>query len=129
MFVSDLLLCISVMFTSFVGTGIGKYQALLTLLSGLCSLGGQIELMNLGIVMPYAKCDLDVSPTEQGLLTSMSFFGVFGTIYLWGYMADVHGRQMVLRVCLAGGFLFALLSEFVFNVPLMMALRFLTGAL
>lgn len=108
---------------------IGRYQVMLILLSGLCSMGGQLEFLNIGVIMPYAKCDLNLSQTEQGLLASVSFFGIFATIYLWGYMADVSGRQKALKICTAGGFFFAFLSVFAFDVFLLTVLRFITGAL
>lgn len=102
---------------------------MLIVLTGLAALGGLIENLSIGVVMPYAKCDLDISTTQQGLLSSVSFFGIFATLHLWGYLADTYGRQKVLRACVTGGFIFSLMSAFAFDIVTLIVLRFLAGGL
>lgn len=102
---------------------------MLIVLTGLCSLSGLLENLNIGIIMPYAECDLDMSTIERGMLTSVPFFGLFATLYFWGFMADTYGRQKMLRICAAGGFLFEFLSVFSVNVGSLIVLRFLASAL
>lgn len=113
----------------FSQTEIGKCQTILILLTGLCAFGGILENITLSIVVPYAKCELNISSTQQGLLTAVPFVGIFATIYFWGFMADTFGRQGLLRICTAGGFIFAFLSAFAVDVTLLILLRFITGAL
>lgn len=88
-----------------------------------------MENLNISVIMPYAKCDMNISTTEQGLLTSISFLGIFVTLHFWGIMADMYGRQRVLRACALGGFIFSLASAFAFDIILLIVLRFFAGAL
>ena len=80
-------------------------------------------------ITPYAKCDLNLTTKEQGLLSAISYFGNVCTSHLWGFLADTWGRKKVLRVAAAGGFGFSLLSMFAVNTISMIILRFLAGAL
>lgn len=113
----------------FHSTEIGKYQLMLIVMSGLCAMGGSIENLSISVVMPYAKCDLNLSTVEHGLLTSVSFLGIFATLHVSGFLADTFGRQRVLRVCVTGGFIFSFLSAFAFDIVALIVLRFLAGAL
>lgn len=88
-----------------------------------------MENLNISVVMPYAKCDLDISIAQQGLLTSASLLGIFVTLHVWGCLADMYGRQRVLRACVTGGFIFTFISAFAFDIYLLIVLRFLGGAL
>lgn len=80
-------------------------------------------------ITPYAKCDLNLTIKEQGLLSAISYFGNLCTSHLWGFLADTWGRQKVLRVAATGAFAFSFLSMFAVNTISMIVLRFLTGAL
>lgn len=108
---------------------IGRYQVMLIVMTGLCAMGGLVENLNISVIMPYAKCEMNISTTEQGLLTSVSFLGIFVTLHFWGFMADTYGRQRMLRICALGGFIFSFASAFAFDIIILIVLRFLAGAL
>lgn len=108
---------------------IGKFQLMLIVMSGLCAMGGSIENLSISVVMPYAKCDLNISTVEHGLLTSVSILGIFATLHVSEFLADTFGRQRVLRVCVTGGLIFSFISAFAFDIVSLILLRFLACAL
>ena len=107
----------------------GRCQMLLTLLIGISLLGSTIENANVSYILPYAKCDLELSLREQGVLSGISYFGIVFSSHLWGFLADTWGRKKVLRVAAAGAFVFSFLSAFAANTISLILLRFLAGAL
>lgn len=80
-------------------------------------------------VLPYAKCDLELTTRSQGLLSGISYFGVVISAHFWGFLADTWGRKKVLHVAATGGFFFSFLSVFSVNPISMILLRFLAGTL
>lgn len=92
-------------------------------------LGSAIENTNISYILPYAKCDLELTTGEQGLLSAISYLGIVCTSHLWGFLADTWGRQKVLRVAAIGGFVFSFTSAFALNTISMIILRFCAGAL
>lgn len=48
--------------------------------------GVTMEGLNMAIVLPAAKCDIDITTTEQGLINVISFVGVILTSHFWGFM-------------------------------------------
>lgn len=51
-------------------------------------LGSGIENTNISYILPYAKCDLELTTGEQGLLSAISYFGIVFTSHMWGFLAD-----------------------------------------
>lgn len=107
----------------------GKYQYLITFLTGMGILGSAIENTCISYIMPYAKCDLNLTTSEQGLLSAVSYLGIVFTSHIWGFLADTWGRQKVLRVAATGAFIFSFSSAFAVNTLSMILLRFTAGAL
>lgn len=108
--------------------GMGKCQIVLTFLTALSVLGSSIENTNISYILPYAKCDLEPTAGEQGLLSAISYLGIVFTSHCWGFLADTWGRQKVLRVAATGAFIFSFSSAFAINTISMIVLRFLAGA-
>lgn len=108
---------------------IGKCQTILIFLTGLAVMGTVVENIAVSLIFPYARCDLNLTTTEQGILGSVSFLGVVFTSHLWGFLADTWGRQKVLFVATLGGFLFSLLSGIATNTTFLVLLRFIAGSL
>lgn len=69
-------------------TEIGKYQIILTFLTGLGVFGSAIENTNISYILPYAKCDLKLTTGEQGVLSAISYLGIVFTSHLWGFLSD-----------------------------------------
>lgn len=108
---------------------IGKYQKILIILTGLSILSAGLENVNISYVLPYAKCDLKLTLSEQAVLSSVSYIGMLSTAYFWGFLTDNIGRKKVLCAASFGGFFFSFISSFVTNTYVLIALRFLCGAL
>lgn len=102
---------------------------ILIVLTGLGLMGSVIENVNVSYILPFAKCDLKLTTSEQGLLTSVSFLGIVCTSHFWGFLADTWGRQKVIRISTIGGFTFSLFSAFATSTHVLILLRFLAGAL
>lgn len=45
-----------------------------------------MEGLNMAIVLPAAKCDIEITTTEQGLINAIGFIGVVLTSHFWGFM-------------------------------------------
>lgn len=90
-------------------------------------MGVVVENVNVGFIMPYLRCDMHLTTTEQGLMNSAGYIGILIASHFWGFLADTWGRQKVLRVALLGSFLNAVLSAFSVNILMMYITRFLVG--
>lgn len=45
---------------------IGRFQVMLIIFSGFSVMGASLENLSIGYVMPSAKCDLNLTPSQQG---------------------------------------------------------------
>lgn len=81
----------------------------------------------MAFVLPVAKCELNITNAEQGLINAVAFIGVVLTSHIWGFMADTWGRQKVLRLALFAGFLFSSISSFSTSSTMLLITRFLVG--
>lgn len=95
----------------------------------LALLGSSTEMVSVSYVLPYAKCDLELSLKEQGILSGISYFGIVFSSHLWGFLADTWGRKNVMRVAAIGGFVLSLSSVFAPHKYVLILCRFLAGAL
>ncbi|XP_045467528.1 synaptic vesicle glycoprotein 2B-like isoform X2 [Harmonia axyridis] len=86
-----------------------------------------IETMSMMFIVPAAKCDLDLSLFQQGLLSSISFFGVVSFSYIWGFLADTRGRLGILKISLFTSFITSSLCSIVGTSWLFIVLRFING--
>ncbi|XP_050069521.1 synaptic vesicle glycoprotein 2A [Anopheles maculipalpis] len=85
------------------------------------------ETMGISIVIPAAQCDLQLSATDKGLLTGVSFAGIIVSSHFWGYIADTKGRRRTLIVSLLLTAICALVSGLSVNYTMMVVMRFLVG--
>lgn len=88
-----------------------------------------IEGLNMGFVLPLAKCDLAITATQQGIINAIGFISFVLASYFWGLMADTIGRIKILRISLAMSFLFCTLSSFSWNSDSLLWTRFVAGIL
>lgn len=85
------------------------------------------ECMNMGFALPVAKCDLDISIPQQGLINSIGVCGILVTSHFWGFMADTWGRQKVLRTALGCSFISCAISSLSVSSTMLMITRFIVG--
>ncbi|XP_037297072.1 putative transporter svop-1 [Manduca sexta] len=77
-------------------TGFGKYNIAMLLSCCLVILGMYMDIFGFSIVMPAVACDMDLSTSQQGLLSAMPLIGVMLSSYAWGLCADTMGRRTTL---------------------------------
>ncbi|KAJ0177581.1 hypothetical protein K1T71_006454 [Dendrolimus kikuchii] len=78
-------------------TGNGLYNVLLVMTSALILLAIGVDLFGFSLVVA-AACDLNLTVTEKGILTSLPFVGILLVSYIWGYVSDKRGRRFALVV-------------------------------
>lgn len=99
------------------------------LVIGLSVIVNVAENINVSLIVPYARCDLNITTTEQSILNAASFAGILVSSHAWGFLADTWGRQKVLRSALTGLFVFSVMSSFSPTTAILITLRFVAGAL
>lgn len=77
----------------FLNLEIGKFQTILTILTGISMLGAAIENSAISYILPYAKCDLQLTTGEQGLLSAISYLGNVFSLHLWGFWPILGGDR------------------------------------
>lgn len=92
-------------------------------------MGSTIENVGVAFVLPYAKCDLKMNTTEQGLISSVAFLGIVLGSHTSGILADTWGRRKTIRLAAMCATISALLSAFAMDAATMIVLRFLVGIL
>lgn len=88
-----------------------------------------VEGLNMAFVLPLAKCDLNISTSEQGLINAVGFIGIMLTSHFWGFLADTWGRQKVLRTALLLTFIACAVSSFSYTSTMLLWTRFIVGLL
>lgn len=90
-------------------------------------MGVVVENVNIGFVLPYARCDLQFTSAEQGALNAVGYVGIVVSSHFWGFLADTWGRRKVLRMALLGSFTCAVLSAFSVSVIMLITTRLFVG--
>uniref|UniRef100_A0A0A9ZAP7 Synaptic vesicle 2-related protein n=1 Tax=Lygus hesperus TaxID=30085 RepID=A0A0A9ZAP7_LYGHE len=79
--------------------GFGKFQAKLSLFTGLCWMADSMEMTILSILTPALHCVWNIPRYQQALLTMVVFVGMMVSSSFWGYVGEQHGRRKALMVC------------------------------
>lgn len=109
--------------------GYGKFHIFVVIASGLGIMGAVMENIAVSYILSYAKCDMRLTMTEQGLLNSVSYLGIVVSSHFWGFLSDTWGRRKVIRLTLICIFLSSLVSAFSVTTNMLIITRFLTGIL
>lgn len=109
--------------------GHGKFHLFLLLVCGFGMMGVVVENVNIGFVLPYVRCEMEISLFQQGLLNSVGYIGIVLSSHLWGFLADTTGRRRVLLISMAGSFISAFLSAFSYNIVSLILTRLFVGIL
>jgi VNT family MFS transporter (synaptic vesicle glycoprotein 2) len=105
----------------------GKFNYILIALSGIVLTSGMLEATSIGMVLPIAECELNLSNTHKGFLGSISYIGIIVSSHFWGFMADTRGRRKVLVPALFFASFFTLISSFATSFWTLTLCRFLNG--
>lgn len=81
----------------------------------------------MAFVLPAAKCDIEMTTAEQGLINAIGFIGVVLTSHFWGFMSDTWGRLKVLKFSLLSGFIFSIISSFSVSSLMLLLTRLVVG--
>ncbi|KAL7857713.1 hypothetical protein AOLI_G00178150 [Acnodon oligacanthus] len=107
--------------------GFGLFHGLLLLVCGWANASDAVEILCVSFLLPTARCDLQLSSADMGLLTASMFLGMMLGGYMWGYLADRRGRQRVLVISLAVNGTFGAVASLAPSFWLFLLLRFLSG--
>ncbi|XP_029722798.2 synaptic vesicle glycoprotein 2B [Aedes albopictus] len=107
--------------------GFGRTGWQVFLVSALIMLAVINETMGISILIPASHCDLNLSATDKGVLTGVSFAGIILTSHLWGYVADTKGRKNVIVLSLVITTLCSLVSSMAVNFTTIAVMRLLVG--
>lgn len=102
---------------------------LIIFMTGMAMMGAQIENISVAFMLPYANCDLNMTTTEQGLVSSIAFLGIVLSSHFWGFLADTWGRKKVIHLCAICAFISAFSSAFTINAATLILFRFIVGIL
>ncbi|XP_072528481.1 synaptic vesicle glycoprotein 2B isoform X2 [Salminus brasiliensis] len=107
--------------------GFGLFHGLLLLVCGWANASDAVEILCVSFLLPTARCDLQLSSADMGLLTASIFLGMMLGGYMWGYLADQRGRQRVLVISLAVNGTFGAVASLAPSFWLFLLLRFFSG--
>nr|XP_049692821.1 putative transporter svop-1 isoform X1 [Helicoverpa armigera] len=110
-------------------TGHGRYNYGLLITCFVLIIAMGIDIFGLGIIVTAATCDLDLTLSQIGILSSMSFAGIIVMSYPWGYLSDTRGRKLVLMWAMGGSFISSVISSLSPTWQVLAALRFISSAL
>ncbi|XP_034735126.1 synaptic vesicle glycoprotein 2B [Etheostoma cragini] len=107
--------------------GFGVFHWLLLVVCGWANASDAVEILCVSFLLPTARCDLQLSSSDMGLLTASIFLGMMVGGYMWGYLADQRGRRRVLVVSLTVNGVFGALASVAPWFWLFLLLRFISG--
>eukprot|EP00057_Strongylocentrotus_purpuratus_P018538 XP_011673012.1 PREDICTED: synaptic vesicle 2-related protein isoform X1 [Strongylocentrotus purpuratus] len=108
--------------------GFGWFQVKISFIVGFNWMADAFEIMLLSVLSDKLRCEWDLYPYQQALLTTFVFTGYFIGAPLWGMMGDKFGRKKTLALCSFHIFYFGFLSSFSPNLIWLLILRGLLGA-
>jgi MFS transporter, VNT family, synaptic vesicle glycoprotein 2 len=109
--------------------GFGRFNLIFMVVAGSLMGCGFIELTSVNFILPVAECDLNMSTSDKGVLSSIGYIGVILSSFLWGFLSDTKGRRKTLIVSLLVAFVASLVSSVVHHFWLLVFLRFVNGFL
>ncbi|XP_046390727.1 synaptic vesicle glycoprotein 2A-like [Ischnura elegans] len=109
-------------------TGQGtKCKWLVVVASGFCILCGIVETVGISYLLPAARCDLRLTPSDKTLLGGVTTIGMMLSLWPWGLLADSWGRRPVLLTCLSLDTIFGILSSMAPSLTFLLVCRFFNG--
>lgn len=107
--------------------GNGKFQKIALFVTGVSVMAVVTEGNCMANVLPVAKCEFQMSTSQQGFINSVGFIGVILASHFWGFMADTWGRRKVLCIVLFLASVMSLVSSFSLNSWMLLITRFASG--
>lgn len=110
-------------------TGFGSVQIQLVAIGALVLIAALNETIGTSFFLPASECDLQLTTSDKGFLSGMTFLGVTVSSYFWGFLGDTKGRRWVMLNALVLSSMFSILSAFMKNFSLFVVCRFMVGVL
>ncbi|CAB1421842.1 unnamed protein product [Pleuronectes platessa] len=107
--------------------GFGLFHWLLLVVCGWANASDAVEILCVSFLLPTARCDLQLTSSDMGLLTASIFLGMMVGGYMWGYLADQRGRCRILVVSLTVNGVFGGLACVAPWFWLLLLLRIISG--
>jgi len=107
--------------------GFGKFQMILSVVTGLCWMADSMEMMILSILPIALHCEWGINQYSQAFLTTVVFLGMMVSSTFWGKLSDKFGRKQSLVISGIFLFLYGFLSTFSPSYPWILCLRFMVG--
>ena len=107
--------------------GVGRFQWRLLFVNGLVWAADAMEVLLAGFVLPAITRLWALTPTQAGLISTVTFAGMFIGAWAWGIIADRAGRRAVFVWTVLLGAVFSLLAALSPNLMVLLITRFLTG--
>ncbi|KAL5273156.1 hypothetical protein ACFFRR_000110 [Megaselia abdita] len=105
----------------------GKFNYFLLIVAGISFMAVVVETSAINIVAFSAEKELSFTMYEKSFLMSAGFVGIIiGNLPL-GYLSDIYGRVLVLKIILSIASISSFLSVFSVNTMMLVLFRFLTG--
>lgn len=108
-------------------TETGRYHYYLLAVCGLASIAMIMEAQGMAIVLPAAKCDLDMTIGQQGFISSAGYIGIVCSSHFWGFLTDTYGRMKTLRLAQILTIITSIVSSFSLDSWMLLVLRFIVG--
>ncbi|XP_056307635.1 synaptic vesicle glycoprotein 2B [Danio aesculapii] len=107
--------------------GFGLFHWLLLVVCGWANASDAVEILCVSFLLPTARCDLQLSSADMGILTASIFLGMMVGGCVWGFLADRRGRRSILVVSLAVNGTFGAVASLAPTFWLFLLLRFFSG--
>lgn len=78
--------------------GFGKFNLKLMLLCFTVYANAGISLTSIGLILPSAACDFEMTTIDKARLSATPLLGMTCGTYLWGCLADTKGRRKTLLI-------------------------------
>lgn len=107
--------------------GFGAFHYGLLVVCGWANASDAVEILCVSFLLPTARCDMQLSSSDMGLLTASIFLGMMIGGYMWGYLADKKGRRKVLVLSLTINGMFGGLSSMAPWFSVFLVMRLISG--
>ncbi|XP_022908745.2 synaptic vesicle glycoprotein 2C-like isoform X1 [Onthophagus taurus] len=105
----------------------GKFNIFLILLIIASYFAINFDLTTMSYVIPIARCDLQITLEQAGLLNSITYLGMIPSAFIWGFMADTIGRKKIIVSCFAINAFFIILTGISQTYKMLVVLKFFSG--
>ncbi|XP_066905082.1 uncharacterized protein [Halyomorpha halys] len=107
--------------------GTGRYTMYVLLTVSLTLFGGMLNIQGMSIILPVAGCDLQLTSSDKGTLTSMTFAGMLFSGPISGILSDAFGRVRISFLGQAVSVLLTVLNSFAPDTTSLMIINFING--